>query len=298
MPPGGQQTTTQIKYSVSNRVVVGLGIILVIFTGLTIYSLILYKKSVGEMALINRTYVPLVLGTSEIQSTQVIFNTLMDRLQEEPNHPLTRDWLNAARRYRPARLTRLIDIIDGSVSGTQPLPREELVFLKELRKRLRDVRRRYRMNETKFVRVFSALDMGKSNNTISSIENLKRSERLLNRVLQGIGNDVKTHITEVSNESTENGRMATLVLSVLGAVAFILGIVIVISTQKLLSPLKQLQQAVSRVATGDLSARASVYRNDEIGMLASRFNHMTNALVERDKQLIRSERLATAGRIA
>ena len=298
MPPGGQQIEAEIRYSVSNRVIVGLSIILLIFTGLTIYSLILYMRSIGEMDIINRTYVPLALGTSEIQSTQVIFNTLMDRLQDEPNHPLTRDWLNAARRYRPARLTRLIDLIDQSVADVQHMPYEELVFLRELRKRLRDVRRRYRMNENKFVRVFSALDMGKTENTISSIENLKRSERLLNKVLQGIGDDVKTHITEVSNESTENGRMATVVLSVLGSVALAIGIIIVISTQRLLSPLKQLQQVVSRVAAGDLSARANIYRNDELGMLATRFNNMANALVERDKQLIRSERLATAGRIA
>ncbi|MBN2528600.1 MAG: HAMP domain-containing protein [Deltaproteobacteria bacterium] len=298
MAIGGQPSPTQIKYSVSNRVIIGLSIILLIFTGLMVYSLVLYKKSVEEMKLINQTYVPLTLGTSEIQSTQVIFNTLMDRLQEEPYHPLTRDWLNAARKYRPARLTRLIDIIDGRLNTFRNLPRQELVFLRELRKRLRDVRRRYRMNENKFVRLFSSLDMGKSTNTVSSIENLKRSERLLNKVLQAIGNDVKTHITDVSTEAAENGRMATIVLSVLGVVALLIGIVIVLSTQKLLSPLKHLHQAVSKVAAGDFRTRTSIVRNDEIGMLANNFNHMTNALEERDKKLIRSERLATAGRIA
>jgi two-component system NtrC family sensor kinase len=52
------------------------------------------------------------------------------------------------------------------------------------------------------------------------------------------------------------------------------------------------------VAQGDFDTRTDVYRSDEIGMLASSFNQMTNALEVRDRQLIRSERLATAGRIA
>ena len=298
MPPGGTFSRTGMKYSVSNRVIVGLSIILLIFTGLVVYSLVLYQKTVSEMELVNRTYVPLTLGTAEIQSTQVIFNTLLDRLQEEPYHPLTRDWLNAARRYRPAQLTKLIDGIDDTITSAIPLPREDLLFLRELRKRLRDVRRRYRMNENKFVRLFSALDMGKSDNTITEIENLKRSERLLNKVLQAIGNDVKIHITEVSNESSENGRMATVILAILGLIALTIGIVIVMTTRKLLAPLKQLQQAVAKVAQGDFDTRTDVYRNDEIGMLASSFNQMTNALEVRDRQLIRSERLATAGRIA
>ncbi|MBN2343665.1 MAG: HAMP domain-containing protein [Deltaproteobacteria bacterium] len=299
MSEGRTNSNTHLKYSVSNRVVIGLAMIIAIFTGLMVYSLVIYKRSVHEMNLINKMYVPLALGTSEIQSTQVIFNTLMDRLQEEPNHPMTRDWLNAARKYRPERLTRLIDLIDNLLSEQgQFLPRDEVTFLRELRARLRDVRRRYRMNENKFVRLFTVLDMGKASDAISSTENLKRSERLLNKVLQGIGTDVRTHITDVSLEAVENGNMATVVLSILGSLALILGITIVVSTRHLLAPLKQLQQAVSKVAAGDFGTRTHIQRNDEIGVLADNFNHMTNALEERDKRLIRSERLATAGRIA
>lgn len=295
---GNSKFKPQIKYSVSNRVIVGLGLIIVFFSGLMAYSLILYQRSVHEMNLINRTYVPLALGTSEIQSTQVIFNTLMDRLQDEPNHPLTRDWLNAARKYRPERLSRLIGIIEQSFGEPDALPRDELLFLRELRKRMRDVRRRYRLNENKFIRLFSTLDMGNASDTMEKTENLKRSERLLNKVLQAIGNDVRVHITALSNEAVDNGNMATIVLSVLGAFALLLAITIVFSTQRLLAPLKHLQVAVSKVAAGDFSTRTNIERNDEIGALASNFNRMTNALEERDKKLIRQERLATAGRIA
>jgi signal transduction histidine kinase len=59
-----------------------------------------------------------------------------------------------------------------------------------------------------------------------------------------------------------------------------------------------LQEAVARVSGGELGTRIAVDRQDEIGVLAADFNRMTDALVERDQMLIRSERLATAGKMA
>ena len=119
--PSSRQLET-IRFSVSNRVIVGLIAIILLFTGLTIYSVALYRNSVAEMDLINTTYVPLALGTSEIQSAQVIFNTLTDRLTEEPYNPMTRDWLNAARKYRPATLSRLIALITDTIQQRPEMP--------------------------------------------------------------------------------------------------------------------------------------------------------------------------------
>ena len=62
--------------------------------------------------LINRSYLPLTLGTSEIRATQLVFNTMMDRLADDINQSVTRGWINAARRYRPSTLHRLSEIAD------------------------------------------------------------------------------------------------------------------------------------------------------------------------------------------
>ncbi len=288
----------QIKYSVSTRVFVGLTLIILFFAGLIIYAMILYKRTVAEMDLINAAYVPLTLGTAEIQSAQVIFNTLTDRLTEEPNQQITRDWLNAARRYRPATLTRLINIINTTLAGSNSIPITEAIFLKELRTRLRDVRRRYRMNENKFATLFSMMDMGQTEEIKLKLESLKRSERLLNNVLLGIGTDVRGHIIDVSTSAIQKGNTATILLGAMGTIVLLIGIAITISTRKLLFPLSRLHNAVSKVASGNFEKITEIQHDNEIGALAANFNHMINALQIRDKKLLMTERLATAGKIA
>lgn len=56
-------------------------------------------------------------------------------------------------------------------------------------------------------------------------------------------------------------------------------------TKRLLSPILILRQVVQRIADGDLSLRANVVRQDELGSLAASVNVMTDALVQRNKIL-------------
>jgi signal transduction histidine kinase len=60
-------------------------------------------------------------------------------------------------------------------------------------------------------------------------------------------------------------------------VALIVGLAI---SQRLTSPLRSLQETANRMGSGDLSARATFQRKDEIGDLAVQFNHMADQLQE------------------
>ena len=52
------------------------------------------------------------------------------------------------------------------------------------------------------------------------------------------------------------------------------------------------------MAGGDYTQRTGVTSHDEIGDLAREFDAMADAIQEREQRLIRSERLATVGRMA
>jgi signal transduction histidine kinase len=273
-----------------------LAVIVVAFTGLLVYSIVLYRQTVAELGLINSTYLPLTMGTSDIRATQLVFNTQMDRLFDDPNQSVTRDWIDAARRYRPTTLRRLVKLISKSLETD--IAADEAEFLSEMSRRLKQVERRYVENETKFSQLYSLMDTGRTDEAQTSIERLKRVERLLDKVLAGIGEEVGRHITETTEDAEREGMRATLGLAVLTLAALLIGAAIVISTNRLLAPLRRLQEAVARVSRGELRTRIEVQRQDEIGALAADFNQMTNALAERDQMLIRSERLATAGKMA
>jgi len=278
-------------------VVAGLTTIIVAFAVLLAYSLHVYQGTVTQLRLIHSVYLPLSLGTADIRATQLVFNTLMDRLDMDPSPTVTRGWIDAARRYRPVMMRRLISIVD-SAAGDESIPSQEREFLAELNRRLPQVAKRYRDNERRFVDLYAAMAAGRSEDTQHLIEDLKRSERLLDKVLDGIGREVNHHIAAMTEEAERYGARATLALALLTLAALITGGAIVFSTNRLLAPLGSLQAAVSRVGGGDLETRLEISRDDEIGAVAAAFNRMTDALKDRDLRLLRSERLATAGKTA
>ena len=289
-------STLTAKSSVRRRVVAGLAAIVVAFSALTAYSVILHRRTVAKTDLINRSYLPLTLGTSEIRATQLVFNTMMDRLADDINQSVTRGWINAARRYRPSTLHRLTEITDEALASD--ISKDEAEFLEEIKNRLVEVERRYSENESRFEELYSLMDTGRIDEARLQIEGLKRVERMMDRVLAGIGDEVSLHVTFLAEEAEADEARATWALGILTLAAALMAIGVIVSTNRLLVPLKTLQNAVARVAKGDLSARTDLGRNDEIGALGAGFNKMTEALVDRDRMLIRSERLSTAGKMA
>jgi signal transduction histidine kinase len=69
-------------------------------------------------------------------------------------------------------------------------------------------------------------------------------------------------------------------------------------TLRTLRPLRVLRERAREVAGGDYARRTGVTSKDEIGDLAREFDAMAGAIQEREQRLIRSERLATVGRMA
>jgi len=65
-----------------------------------------------------------------------------------------------------------------------------------------------------------------------------------------------------------------------------------------LSPLDRLMQTADAVADGDLAARAPEAATRDFATLAERLNHMTDRLLDAQSQLVRSEKLASIGRLA
>jgi len=63
-------------------------------------------------------------------------------------------------------------------------------------------------------------------------------------------------------------------------------------------PVQELVKGTRNVAGGNLSYRVTVDRNDELGVLASSFNNMTDKLAEARLQLFQSDKLASLGRLA
>ena len=87
--------------------------------------------------------------------------------------------------------------------------------------------------------------------------------------------EVSSAPSRISRGLTAIRQMFLLAGAVVSSLAVIVGLAV---SQGLTAPLAALTRAAQRMNTGDLSARAPVQSNDEIGLLAQRFNEMASAL--------------------
>ena len=83
--------------------------------------------------------------------------------------------------------------------------------------------------------------------------------------------------------------VVTLIITLLGA--FVL-------SYHLLRPVRRLVNATNRLAGGDLNQEIPVKSSDELGDLTRSFNRMINNLSRIQKELVRSEKLISLGRMS
>jgi len=89
---------------------------------------------------------------------------------------------------------------------------------------------------------------------------------------------------------------------IFGVVALDVGIFIVFGgylvRRHILRPLGRVIAVADAVAAGDLAARAPTAETQDFAVLAERLNRMTDHLLDAQGQLVRSEKLASVGRLA
>ncbi|MFH0901399.1 MAG: ATP-binding protein [Pseudomonadota bacterium] len=95
----------------------------------------------------------------------------------------------------------------------------------------------------------------------------------------------------------ERTRFTLLVLGVLDCLVLVFAAGWLLRTA-VVRPVADLQRAAARVAAGDLQARTAIRGPGELGSLADAFDRMTESLRQGRESLLRSEKLATVGRLA
>ena len=120
---------------------------------------------------------------------------------------------------------------------------------------------------------------------------------------QASADRISSHLEKSASAAEDAAQVAerwTLALQAIVlviALALSAGVVFVVD-RTISRPLLALEAAAGRLARGDLAARVSPARDDEIGSLARRLNEMAEELDLRQRRLLESERLAGIGRLA
>ena len=92
-------------------------------------------------------------------------------------------------------------------------------------------------------------------------------------------------------------RLRTFAIA-LGAISVLIGLLITIWATMTLRPLRRLRDGARRIAEGEYKSRIDPTGPAEVADLASEFNVMAVAIEERERQLVRSERLIAVGKMS
>jgi signal transduction histidine kinase len=103
---------------------------------------------------------------------------------------------------------------------------------------------------------------------------------------------------QIAQRLTDDEETALQMALGLGVTGLVIAGAALLFTARTLRPLRVLRERAREVAAGDYVRRTGVTSHDEIGDLAREFDAMAGAIQEREQRLIRSERLATVGRMA
>jgi signal transduction histidine kinase len=103
---------------------------------------------------------------------------------------------------------------------------------------------------------------------------------------------------QIAQRLTDDEETALQMAVGLGVTGLVIAGAALLFTARTLRPLRVLRARAREVAGGDYARRTGVTSHDEIGDLAREFDAMAGAIQEREQRLIRSERLATVGRMA
>jgi two-component system NtrC family sensor kinase len=103
---------------------------------------------------------------------------------------------------------------------------------------------------------------------------------------------------QIAQRLSDDEETSLSVAIVLGAAGLAVALAVFLFTLQTLRPLGVLRRRARQLASGEYAQRTGVTSHDEIGDLAREFDAMADAIQEREHKLIRSERLATVGRMA
>ncbi len=303
-----------MRLGIATKVFIAFAAITLVFSLVLMFGVHRTQLLHGQIRALNHQIVPLSLHLNDIESDLNNFHLVLN----EGDPAVLRRTLQLTRLLNtlPDDLgTRLQEAADMAyLSNQDDLPDSEVEAFSDVHHQLLDLSEKgHRFSDD--VTAFSdlALDEDTSADTLSpqlddKRESLRDTSRQIDESLRHIRDDLENATHEALLRADETERTSVYGLVVLSIVALITALILMYIVLATLRPLTDLTHAAKRIGDGDYRpvdlADKRLQRGDEISLLAREFNAMAQRLRRRDERLhhqhealLRSERLATIGRM-
>jgi two-component system NtrC family sensor kinase len=286
----------RFSHSLPTRIFFGLSLLALAFgfvMGFSVYRMQLVRR---HLELINTRYLRLTLLMGELQTIQGnLLNTVAQRVDGDRVSTFMRRQVTLASQYRKHYLRRARKLL--AVARSVELGESDRQLARRIRQRLDGLSRSFGRNTPRVEQLFRR-ELKDRKQLRAEGERLLEEERRALRTIRKLSKELRTRVKAAAVDVEQAQRFSVWAGSGLIVLALLLVVLVTFRVYRLLQPLKKLVASTLRIGSGDYSERVQVEAQDELGQLAREFNKMAQAVEERERALVRSERLAAAGRIA
>jgi two-component system NtrC family sensor kinase len=281
--------------TMSGRIVLGFVVLWTTFAVVTGYGIWQMNQLGRRLRFIRQAYLEVAPNVLRLSFYTKVF---VDNLKEE-DRPIARAMLLKNRDLR----TSWFDTVESSLDSLDDVPPGLVETIETTREQVKDFARAHETNKALFVTAFpvdangapvasDAPEVLKArHDLINSESRLEASLRALNKKLQ----DQSAVLSEKVERAEKYARYWALAMGLLATIAAALVTMWAVIS---LRPLRRLLISAREVARGDYRGRVAAAGGTEVAELAHEFNVMAAAIEEREQQLVRSERLVAAGKMA
>lgn len=286
-----------MRLSISARIFGGYLIILALFGGVMGYTFHRMQRLRQNLHLVNSSYLSLTLILAGLHTRQGALLSAMEQWRAGRGATkFLHTQVAIARRYQVRDVHQALAVVKRSYASAV-VPRSE-EFLRDVDLRLQELMRSLKQHEAAFNQLLGGAAPKRVAGVDQGLPRLMRMERKLATAIQRLRDDLRGQVKAAALQvEVDQQRAFWATLGMVG-VALLVALGVTFGSQLILRPLARLVAGVQRIGSGDYSHRVKVKAGNELGDLAREFNNMAGAIDEREQRLLRSERLATAGRIA
>ncbi len=305
-----------MRLSIATKIFVAFAAVVVIFTAVLMYGTYRTQRLYGRIQQLNHTVVPISLLLSDVQTDLKSFNVVLNE----------RDQLVLRRTLQMTRLIYFLpDRFTHKLERAQTMARQanlaELTdgrpdHVDDLENRLADLRSHAISFAGRFQRFTNLVLDDKprehpdayAQQLIDLQAELRTDVRDLDAQIASLRSDLRATTDAALTQANDSQRSSLYALGALSALALLVALGLLVAVLVTVRPLTTLTEAAKRIGEGDYRPIEGIAQGrtggDEITMLTREFNSMAASLAQRDaklreqhQQLLKSERLATVGRM-
>ena len=283
------------RRSVTQRVTLSYLIVTVAFSLVAGWNVFALRAATQEAELLRSGFLPLATALRDTVRDQDIWSSQLNHVTTALNPAVLRVWFDSALVARPRSFDDLRAALVHAFGDQGPELRE---LGQRLSSEATEIETFLGDDRELIVRLFDALSVRDQERAQAARDELVRRNHQGRTRLAGLERTVNSSVDTVLDDARSRERIAGRLLVISAAFTVIVGLFVALHARRLLAPLGAVTERARAVSRGDLTPRAVVASNDEIGELAMTFESMVAAIARANAALLVSERLAAIGKLA